>query len=68
MSNYEKKVDFMANKSRVKLKGKLKTYLTIFTILGVLLIFINIGIFTVNFTAGLVLLAFTALYFVAVFL
>ncbi|SHN62372.1 c-di-AMP phosphodiesterase, consists of a GGDEF-like and DHH domains [Butyrivibrio hungatei DSM 14810] len=56
----------MANKSRVKLKGKLKTYLTIFTILGVLLIFINIGIFTVNFTAGLVLLAFTALYFVAV--
>ncbi len=56
----------MANKTRVKLKGKLKTYLTVFSLLGVLLILLNITVFTVDFTSGLILLAFTALYFVAV--
>ena len=56
----------MSNKNRIKLKGKLKTYLSVFTFLGVLLLVVNIGVFTVNFTAGLILLAFTGLYFVAV--
>ncbi len=56
----------MPNKNRVKLKGKLKTYLRVFTYLGILLILINIAVFTVDFTAGLILLAFTGLYFVVV--
>ncbi|MBP3817973.1 MAG: DHH family phosphoesterase [Butyrivibrio sp.] len=56
----------MSNKNRIKLKGKLKTYLSVFTFLGFLLLLVNIGVFTVNFTAGLILLAFTGLYFVAV--
>ena len=56
----------MSNKKRIKLKGKLKTYLSVFTCLGFLLLLVNIGIFTVNFTAGLILLIFTGIYFVAV--
>ena len=49
----------MSNKNRIKLKG-------VFTFLGFLLLVVNIGVFTVDFTAGLILLAFTGLYFVAV--
>ncbi len=56
----------MPNRSRVKLKGKLKTYLRIFTYLGILLVLVNAAVFTVNFTAGLIVLAFTGLYFIAV--
>ena len=56
----------MPNRNRVKLKGKLKTYLRVFTYLGILLILVNVAVFTVNFTAGLILLAFTGLYFIAV--
>ncbi len=56
----------MSNKNRVKLKGKLKMYLRVFTYLGILLILVNAAVFTVNFTAGLILMAFTGLYFVAV--
>ena len=56
----------MPSRNRVKLKGKLKTYLRVFTYLGILLILVNVAVFTVNFTAGLILLAFTGLYFIAV--
>ena len=56
----------MSNKNRVKLKGKLRTYLRVFSYLGILLFLINIAVFTVDFTAGLILLAFTGLYFVVV--
>ena len=56
----------MSNKNRIKLKGKLKTYLSVFTFLGFLLLLVNIGVFAVDFTAGLILLVFTGLYFVAV--
>ena len=56
----------MSNKNRVKLKGKLITYLRIFTYLGILLALVNVAIFTMNLTAGLMLLAFTALYFIAI--
>ena len=56
----------MPNKNRVKLKGKLKTYLRIFTYLGILLILVNIAVFTVDFTSGLIVTAFTGLYFVVV--
>ncbi len=54
----------MPNKNRVKLKGKLRTYLRVFSYLGILLVLVNIAVFTVNFTAGLIMLAFTGLYFV----
>ena len=56
----------MANKYRVKLKGRLKSYLRVITYLGILLAFVNAAVFTVSFTAGLILLAFTGLYFIAV--
>ncbi len=56
----------MANKNRVRLKGRLKSYFRVFTYLGILLAFVNAAVFTVNFTAGLILLAFTGLYFIAV--
>ncbi len=56
----------MPNKNRVKLKGRLKTYLRVFTYLGILLVLVNIAVFTVNFTSGLIMVAFTGLYFVVV--
>ncbi len=56
----------MSNKNRVKLKGRLRTYLRVFTYLGILLALVNVAVFTVDFTAGLILLAFTGLYFIAV--
>ncbi len=54
----------MPNKNRVKLKGKLRTYLRVFTYLGILLVLVNIAVFTVDFTAGLIMVVFTGLYFV----
>ena len=60
------KDSFMSNRNRVKLKGRLKSYLRAFSYLGILLALVNTSIFTVSFTAGLILLSFTALYFIAV--
>ena len=56
----------MPNQKRIRLKGKLKTYLRVFTYLGILLVLINAAIFSVNITAGLILLVFTGLYFIVV--
>ena len=56
----------MANRNRVRLKGRLRSYFRVFAYLGILLAFVNAAVFTVNFTAGLILLAFTGLYFIAV--
>ena len=56
----------MAGKNRVKLKGRLKSYFRVFTYLGILLALVNLAVFTVSVTAGLILLAFTGLYFIAV--
>ncbi|WP_029323377.1 DHH family phosphoesterase [Butyrivibrio sp. AE3004] len=53
-------------KTRIKLKGKLRTFLRIFIYLGILLAFVTIAVFTVDFTAGLIVAAFTALYCMAV--
>lgn len=53
-------------KNRVRLKGKLKTFLRIFIYLGILLAFVMVAVFTVDFTAGLIVAAFSALYFMAV--
>ncbi|MBQ3796000.1 MAG: DHH family phosphoesterase [Butyrivibrio sp.] len=56
----------MPSRNRVKLKGRLKTYLRVFTYLGILLVLVNVAVFTVDFTAGLIMLAFTGLYFIVV--
>lgn len=56
----------MSNKNRIKLKGKFKSYLRIFTYLGILLALVNLAVFTIDLTAGLMLLAFTGLYFIAI--
>lgn len=56
----------MINSNRLRLKGRLRSYLKVFTYLGILLVLVNAAVFTVHFTAGLILLAFTALYFVAI--
>ncbi|MCR5403559.1 MAG: DHH family phosphoesterase [Butyrivibrio sp.] len=56
----------MGNNNRVRLKGRLRSYLRVFTYLGILLVLVNVAVFTVNITAGLILLAFTALYFIAI--
>ncbi|MBP3197685.1 MAG: hypothetical protein J6N21_11855 [Butyrivibrio sp.] len=56
----------MPTKNRVKIKGKLKTYLRVFTYLGILLILVNLAVLTVDITAGLILIVFTGLYFVVV--
>ena len=53
-------------KTRIRLKGKLKTFLRIFIYLGILLALVTIAVFTVDFTAGLIVAAFAALYFMAV--
>ena len=56
----------MATKYRVRLKGKLKTYLKVMTYIGIMLVLVNVAVFTIDATAGLILLAFTGFYFVAV--
>ena len=61
-----KRTKLMSSKNRVKLKGRLRTYFHVFTYLGILLLLVNVAVFTVDFTAGLILLAFTGLYFIAV--
>ena len=48
----------MAGKNRVKLKGRLKSYFRVFTYLGILLALVNLAVFTVSITAGLILLVF----------
>ncbi|SDB36324.1 MULTISPECIES: DHH family phosphoesterase [unclassified Butyrivibrio] len=53
-------------KTRIRLKGKLKTFLRIFIYLGILLAFVTIAVFTVDFRAGLIVAAFAALYLMAV--
>ncbi|MCR4901828.1 MAG: DHH family phosphoesterase [Butyrivibrio sp.] len=54
-------------KTRVHLKGKLRFYFQAFTYLGILLILLNIAIFTIDLMAGLILTVFTVLYFIVLF-
>ncbi len=50
-------------KKRIKLKGRIKTYLQFSIYLGVLLLVINIGIALLDYRAGLLLGFFTLFYF-----
>lgn len=51
-------------KNKLKLKGKLKTYLEMPLILGFILALLDIWIFSVNIEAGILLAVFTFLYMV----
>jgi len=57
----------MKKQTRVRLKGKLLFYLQAFIYLGILLVLLNLAIFTIDFTAGLILAVFTVLYFIVLF-
>lgn len=52
----------MTTKKTLGLKGKLKTTITLFVVLGVILLLLNIGLFFIDVQAGLLVLCFTILY------
>lgn len=58
----------MSNNSKIRLKGRLRTYLQSTLLLGVLLVLINIIIYFVNIGSGILLSAFVVVYFVIVLL
>ncbi len=53
----------MKNKTKIKIKGVLRTYLNISVYLGILLAVINLVIYLLDYRAGLVLSCFVLLYF-----
>ena len=50
-------------KKRIKLKGRIKTYIQYSIYLGILLAVINVAMFLINIQAGVILTGFTVLYF-----
>lgn len=50
-------------KNSIKLKGRLKKYLQTSVYLGILLLLVNIGIYVIDYRAGLILTCFVILYF-----
>ena len=54
--------------SKIRLKGRLRTYLQSTLLLGVLLALINVIIYFVSVGAGVLLTAFVIVYFIIVFL
>ncbi len=50
-------------KKRIRLKGRIKTYLQFSIYLGVLLLIVNAGMLVIDYRAGLLLGAFTVFYF-----
>ncbi len=50
-------------KNRIRLKGRIKTYLQFSIYLGVLLLVVNAGIFLIDYRAGLLLGFFTIFYY-----
>ena len=53
----------MKNKTKIRIKGVLRTYLNISVYLGILLAMINLVIYLIDYRAGLVLSCFVLLYF-----
>ncbi|MBE5892204.1 MAG: DHH family phosphoesterase [Lachnospiraceae bacterium] len=51
-------------KNRIRLKGRIKTYLNFAIYLGILLCAVDMALFMLDFRAGLLTLAFTIFYFV----
>ncbi len=54
----------MKNRKRVKLKGRIKTFTRFSIYLGILLCLMNLAIFLLDYRAGILLVFFTAFYFV----
>lgn len=53
-------------KNRVKLKGRLKTYMQYSIYLGIVLALVDVGVFLIDVRAGLLLMAFVIFYFAIV--
>ena len=53
----------MKNKTKIRIKGVLRTYLNVSVYLGILLAMINISIYLLDYRAGLVLSCFVLIYF-----
>ena len=51
-------------KGRIKLKGKLKFQLNFMLYMGFLMLLIDVGVFTFDVKAGLLLTAFIVIYFI----
>ena len=56
----------IAMKNRVKIKGTLKTYLQASLYLGILMIFVTIAIWMIDYHAGMLMTGFTALYLIII--
>jgi len=52
--------------NKLKLKGKLRTYLQLPLLLGIMLVAVNLWIYTINIKAGIVLSVFMLIYFVVI--
>ena len=52
-------------KQKVKLKGHLKAYLQTTLILGILLIFVNVGVYFLDIMAGICVSGFLLVYLIA---
>ena len=53
----------MKNKTKIRIKGILRTYLNVSVYLGILLAIVNLSIYLLDYRAGLVLSCFVLLYF-----
>ena len=53
-------------KNSIKLKGRLKKYLQTSIYLGILLILVTLGIFVIDYRAGLILACFDIFYYAVV--
>ena len=51
------------NKTKIRIKGALRTYLHVSVYLGILLAIVNLGIYLIDYRAGLILSCFVLLYF-----
>lgn len=54
-------------KKRIKLKGRLRLYLQSALILGIMLVFVNLGIYLMDYKAGLLLTGALLIYFAVTF-
>ena len=54
----------MNHSTKIKLKGKLKTYIQMVLLLGILLAFVDVWIYTINVKAGIILSCFVLFYLV----
>lgn len=51
-------------KKRIRLKGRIKSYIQFSIYLGILLLFVDVAVFLINLQAGLLLTGYTIVYFI----